>query len=122
MLRQMANNPTSLDTAFHALADPTRRAVVSRLIGGPASVTELAQPFPIGLPTFMKHLKVLEDSGLIVSGKTGRVRTCHLKPAPLARAEAWLAEQRALWEGRADRLVDYVENRIGRDGGDDDRS
>jgi DNA-binding transcriptional ArsR family regulator len=111
----MANYPASLDTAFHALADPTRRAVVSRLIGGPASVTELAQPFRIGLPTFMKHLKVLEDSGLIGSGKTGRVRICHLKPARLASAEAWLAEQRTLWERRTDRLVDYVENQIHRD-------
>jgi DNA-binding transcriptional ArsR family regulator len=86
--------------------------VVSRLIEGPASVTELAQPFRIGLPTFLKHLKVLEDSGLIGSGKTGRVRTCHLKPARLAPAEAWLAEQRALWEGRADRLAEYVETHI----------
>jgi DNA-binding transcriptional ArsR family regulator len=111
----MANNLASLDTAFHALADPTRRAVVSRLIGGPASVTELARPFPIGLPTFLKHLRVLEDSGLIGSGKTGRVRVCHLEPARLASAEAWLAEQRALWEGRADRLAHYVENHIHKD-------
>lgn len=108
----MENNSTPLDAAFHALADPTRRAVVSRLIGGPASVTELAQPFSIGLPTFMKHLKVLEESGLIGSGKTGRVRICHLKPLRLASAEAWLSEQRTLWERRTDRLAEYVENQI----------
>jgi DNA-binding transcriptional ArsR family regulator len=110
----MANNQTALDTAFHALADPTRRAVVSRLIAGPASVSELAQPFAIGLPTFLKHLKVLEESGLIVSGKSGRVRTCQLKPARLAGAEAWLVEQRMQWESRADRLAAYVENQISR--------
>jgi DNA-binding transcriptional ArsR family regulator len=108
----MANYIASLDSAFHALADPTRRAVVSRLITGPASVTDLAQPFSIGLPTFLKHLKVLEDSGLIGSGKSGRVRMCHLEPARLASAEAWLAEQRGLWEDRADRLASYVENHI----------
>jgi DNA-binding transcriptional ArsR family regulator len=89
--------------------------VVARLIDGPASVTELAQPFSIGLPTFMKHLKVLEASGLIGSGKTGRVRTCHLEPARLASAEAWLAKQRSLWERRTDRLADYVENQICKD-------
>ena len=108
----MENN---LDIAFHALADPTRRAVVSRLIDGPASVTDLAEPFAIGLPTFLKHLKVLEDSGLIVSGKQGRVRTCRLQPERLAGAEAWLAEQRALWERRADRLAAYVEGQMSGD-------
>ena len=111
----MENNLTSLDTAFHALADPTRRAVVSRLIAGPASVSELAQPFAIGLPTFLKHLKVLEESGLVRSGKTGRVRICHLKPERLSSAESWLAEQRTLWERRADRLADYVENQMRKD-------
>jgi DNA-binding transcriptional ArsR family regulator len=111
----MANNLAALDSAFHALADPTRRAVIGRLVAGPASVTELARPFAIGLPTFLKHLKVLEDSGLIGSGKTGRVRVCHLEPARLASAEAWLAEQRSLWEGRADRLAHYVENHIHKD-------
>jgi DNA-binding transcriptional ArsR family regulator len=115
----MANNLTQLDAAFHALSDPTRRAVIARLIAGPASVTELAQPFAIGLPTFLKHLKVLEDSGLIGSGKAGRVRTCHLEPARLAGAEAWLAEQRTVWEGRADRMVAYIENHIHKDHADD---
>jgi DNA-binding transcriptional ArsR family regulator len=117
----MENNTASLDSAFHALADPTRRAVIGRLMTGPASVSELAQPFVIGLPTFLKHLKVLENSGLIGSGKSGRVRVCHLKPARLASAEAWLTEQRLVWEGRADRMIAYVENNIHGDQADDDR-
>lgn len=108
----MENYSTSLDTAFHALSDPTRRAVIHRLMSGPAAVKELAAPFDMGLPSFMKHLRVLEDSGLIGSEKVGRVRTCHVKAEQLATAESWLGEQRALWEGRADRLVDYVENHL----------
>jgi DNA-binding transcriptional ArsR family regulator len=108
----MENN---LDSAFHALADPTRRAVIHRLIEGPTSVSELAQPFAIGLPTFLKHLKVLEDSGLIVSGKVGRVRTCYLRPQRLADAEAWLVTQRSSWERHADRLAAFVENQIATD-------
>ncbi|MGE4219897.1 MAG: ArsR/SmtB family transcription factor [Alphaproteobacteria bacterium] len=110
----------SLDAAFHALADPTRRAVVSRLMQGPARVTELAAPFSMGLPAFMKHLRVLEQGGLIRSEKAGRVRTCRIDAERLADAESWLAEQRALWQARADRLADYVETRMTRsaeDGG-----
>ena len=106
----MAND--SLDLAFHALADPTRRAVIGRLMLGPAPVTLLAGPFGIGLPAFLKHLKVLEDSGWIRSEKQGRVRTCHVIPERLNAAEQWLAEQRTLWEGRADRLADYVETHL----------
>lgn len=102
----------SLDTAFHALSDPTRRAVVSRLLRGPAPVKELAKPFGMGLPSFMKHLKVLETSGLIASEKLGRVRTCRVKTEQLAAAESWLSEQRALWEARADRLAEYVETQL----------
>lgn len=106
----MANYLSSLDTAFQALSDPTRRAVIQRLIRGPAAVKELAAPFEMGLPSFMKHIRVLEDSGLIRSEKVGRVRTCHIKTERLAAAESWLSEQRALWEARTDRLADYVEN------------
>lgn len=104
----MENNTASLDKAFHALSDPTRRSVIQRLIKGPATVKELSGPFAIGLPTFMKHLKVLEDSGLISSKKRGRVRTCQIKPTQLATAEKWLSEQRVLWESRTDRLAEYV--------------
>ena len=83
--------------------------MIARLIEGNASVKELAEPFSIKLPSFMKHIKVLEDSGLIASEKVGRVRTCRLKPKQLAVTENWLSEQRKLWEGRADRLAQYVE-------------
>ena len=108
----MENYSNVLDNAFHALADPTRRAVVAQLIEGDATVKALAQPFTIGLPTFMKHLKVLEDSGLITTVKVGRVRTCRLQPKQLAQVEDWLSEQRTHWEGRIDRLAQYVENNL----------
>ena len=108
----MENYTTSLDSRFHALADPTRRAVVSQLIKGEASVKELAEPFSIGLPTFMKHLKVLEDSGLITSKKIGRVRTCKLRHTQLTEIENWLSKQRKLWEGQIDRLAEYAEDNI----------
>lgn len=107
----MANYPP-LDSAFHALADPTRRAVIARLMQGPATVSDLAQPFAIGLPAFLKHLKVLEDSGLIGTEKAGRVRTCRVQPDRLAAAETWLTRQRAVWEARTDRLAVYVETQL----------
>lgn len=105
----MANQSASLDRVFHALSDPTRRAIVSRLSRGPASVSELAKPFAMAMPTLLQHLKVLEESRLIRSEKTGRVRTCEVEPAALGRAESWIAEQRAVWEGRLDRMEAYVE-------------
>lgn len=94
-----------LDKSFAALADPTRRAVVERLTRSPASVTTLAQPHNIALPTFMRHLKVLEDCGLVRSVKKGRVRTCHIEAAPLMELQGWLEWQRRAWEGRLDRLT-----------------
>jgi DNA-binding transcriptional ArsR family regulator len=106
----MANQQPALDTLFHALADPTRRAVVGRLMRGPAPVKQLAEPFAIGLPAFLKHLAVLEASGLVRSEKRGRVRTCHVEAARLAAAEDWFAEQRSVWQGRADRLAAFVES------------
>lgn len=93
-----------------ALADPTRRAVVLRLGRGAASVKELAAPFPMALPSFMKHLGVLERSGVVRSRKSGRVRVCELRTQVLGDAENWLAEQRSLWEARSDRMTDYVES------------
>lgn len=93
-----------IDTTFRALADPTRRRVVERLSAGPASMTELAQPFAMALPSFTKHLKVLERSGVIRSTKTGRVRTYQLVPARLKSAETWLSSQQRLWEARLDQL------------------
>jgi DNA-binding transcriptional ArsR family regulator len=110
----MENSSTMLDTAFHALSDPIRRAVIAKLTeSGAITVKELAAPFPIGLPTFLKHLKVLEDSGLISSEKSGRVRTCSIQPKQLAEAEFWLSQRRKLWEERLDRFSTYVES-IGR--------
>lgn len=98
----------NLDHVFQALADPTRRAVVQRLSRGPAPVKELARPFDMALPSFMQHLRVLEKSGLVRSRKIGRVRTCEMASERLAQAESWIAEQRALWEGRLDRLEAYL--------------
>lgn len=100
--------PPSPDAVFRALADPTRRAVLSRLALGPAAVTELARPYPVSLPTFVQHLRVLEEAGLIHTVKRGRVRTCHYCPDRLAPVQDWLAEQRALWERRCDQLDEYV--------------
>ena len=105
----MANQTQPLDAAFHALADPTRRAVVARLVAGSASVKRLSEPFEMGLPAFLKHIKVLEESGLIRTEKQGRVRTCRLRRERLESAENWLAEQRRLWEARTDRLAAYAE-------------
>ena len=105
----MLNESARLDLAFQALADPTRRGMLARLSRGPASVSELAQPFRISLPAVMQHLQALEASGLIRSQKQGRVRTCRLEPKALGAAEQWIAEQRALWEGRLDRLEDYLQ-------------
>jgi DNA-binding transcriptional ArsR family regulator len=89
-----------LDGVFVALADPTRRAVIRQLGSGPASVGELARAFPIALPSFMKHVRTLEASGLIHTSKSGRVRTCTLDRERLALVDDWLAEERRLWEGR----------------------
>lgn len=99
---------TELDGVFTALADPTRRVVLRRLGRGPASVGELAEPFPITLPSFMKHIRMLEANGLIRTSKTGRVRTCTLVPERLALVDDWLADERRLWEGRTDRLQALV--------------
>lgn len=103
---------TPLDAAFHALSDPTRRAVIHRLMKRSAPVKELAEPFSMGLPAFLKHLRVLEDSGLIATEKTGRIRTCRVRIEQLAEVESWLSEQRTLWQARTDRLASYVENRM----------
>lgn len=108
----MANYPSSLDTAFHALADPTRRGIVQRLVRGPAAVKELAEPFPMGLPSFMKHVRVLEASGLIRSKKVGRVRTCHIQTEKLTAVESWISKQREIWEARTVRLAEFVENEL----------
>ncbi|CBS85623.1 ArsR/SmtB family transcription factor [Azospirillum lipoferum] len=98
----------ALDMTFRALADPTRRAVIQALGRGPASVGDLAKPFHMALPSFLQHLKMLEDSGLVETRKVGRVRTCTLKPEALAAAESWLEAQRNLWTKRLDQLDSLV--------------
>jgi DNA-binding transcriptional ArsR family regulator len=107
----MANLSSHLDHVFGALGDPTRRAILARLGEGEASVGELARPFAMALPSLMKHIRVLEAGGLVESQKSGRIRTCRLKPEAMTHAERWLAGQRAVWEARFDRLEAYV-NRI----------
>ena len=97
-----------LDQVFQALADPTRRSIVERLIDGPATVSQIASPLTMSLPAVMQHLQVLEASGLIASEKVGRVRTCRIEPAALRRAEAWITRQRTGWELQLDRLGDEL--------------
>ena len=94
-----------LDSFFAALADPTRRAVIERLADGPAPVSTLHQGHDMALPTFLRHLKVLEESGLVRSEKRGRVRTVHIEAAPLDQIGDWLSEQKRHWENRLDRLA-----------------
>jgi DNA-binding transcriptional ArsR family regulator len=101
-------SPGQLNRIFHGLADPTRRAVVERLSNGPAPVSELARSASMALPSFLEHLKVLEDCGLIRSSKSGRVRTCRLAPRPLRLAENWLERQRTHWGRRLDQLDAYL--------------
>ena len=98
-----------LDLVFGALADPTRRAILARLAKGEATVSELAEPFDMALPSFMQHLRVLEDSGLVRSTKRGRVRTVQLQPHALRRAATWLDRQRELWDQRLNRLESFLE-------------
>jgi DNA-binding transcriptional ArsR family regulator len=107
--RRSAVNERRIGEVFHALADPTRRAVVERLSCGPASTTELARPFKMALPSFAQHLKVLEDAGVVKSRKEGRLRLYQLIPMPLQAAEGWMMTQRTMWEQRLDRLQAYVE-------------
>jgi len=106
----MLNYSTPLDRAFQALADPTRRAMVEQLSQGPASVSELKRPLVMSLPAVMQHLAVLETSGLVLSEKAGRVRTCRINPAALAEAERWIADRRMEWERRLDRLGEYLKS------------
>jgi len=113
----MANNVVALDSVFQALADPTRRAVIQRLGRGPATVGELAQPFDMALPSFMKHVGILERTGLIRSRKRGRVRTCTLEKKNLQAAERWFAEQRAMWASRYQNLDRLLESLNGEERG-----
>jgi DNA-binding transcriptional ArsR family regulator len=106
--RADSTSAQSVDGVFRALADPTRRQVLERLNRSPASVSELAKPFDMALPSFLQHLKILESYGLVRSGKTGRVRTYQLVPTRMREAEDWLAKQRTLWTTRLDQLDSYL--------------
>lgn len=104
----MLNQSAPLDRVFQALADPARRVIVERLVRGPTSVSELAEPLAMSLPAVLQHLQVLETSGLVRSEKSGRVRTCRIEPAALRKAEQWIVGRRMSWERRLDRLGDYL--------------
>jgi len=98
----------ALSTTFAALADPTRRAILARLMSGEVSVTELAEPFDMSLPAVTKHLKVLENAGLIARGREAQWRPCRLEAGPLKDAAAWIENYRSFWEQRFDRLDTYL--------------
>ena len=102
---------TALDRMFHALSDSTRRAMVARLVDGPASVSQLAEPFEMALPTVVKHLQVLEEANIVASEKVGRVRTYQLVPDAMVPANAWIVAHRKPQERQLDRLGDYLSNR-----------
>ncbi len=102
--------PQQLDRAFHALADSNRRAIVVQLTRGAASVSELAAPLGVSLPTVLQHLDVLQRCGLVRSEKAGRVRTCRLEPGPMRAIEHWIAEHRGIWERRLDLLGDVLDD------------
>jgi len=104
----MAKHDPNLSLLFHALADPTRRSILTRLAESSARVTDLAGPTGLRLPTVMRHLSVLEAAGLIATAKDGRIRTCAIVPEAMAPVRAWLDEQRAIWEARLDRLDAFV--------------
>ena len=112
----MPYHSTPLDLAFHALSDPTRRAVVSRLARGEAPVSDLAAPFDMALPSFVQHLKVLEDCGLITSEKRGRSRWCRLVPECFDEAMTWLESERRRWAAQLDQLEVYLDKKEVDDG------
>jgi DNA-binding transcriptional ArsR family regulator len=103
-----------LDVVFGALADPTRRAILTRLAGGEATVTELAAPFAMSMPAVSKHLKVLERAGLISRGRNAQQRPCRLEAAPLASVAEWVQTYRRFWEGSFDRLDEHLQALQGR--------
>ena len=113
--------PDPLSATFSALADPTRRAILARLVSGAASVNELAEPFDMSLQAVSKHLKVLERGGLIVRGREAQWRPCRIEPSALKVVDAWLADYRRLWEERLDRLGDYLQELQAKETKRDDR-
>ncbi len=104
----MAKYDPTLDRVFTALGDPTRRTILARLAQGPASVSELAAPHAMSLPSFLGHLARLETAGLVTTAKLGRIRTCTLSPDAFRPAQDWLSAQRSLWQDRLDQFDAYV--------------
>jgi len=104
----MSRKKPDIDRVFHALGDPTRRAIVEKLSQGPISVSRLAEPLDITLAAVVQHLQVLEESGLVQTEKVGRVRTCRIETAGLSAAEKWIGDRRSMWERRFDRLGDLL--------------
>ena len=104
----MPSRKVDIDRVFHALGDPTRRAIVERLSEGPLSVSRLAAPLGITLTAVVQHLQVLEESGLVHTEKVGRVRTCRIEPAGFSALEQWIGDRRSMWERRLDRLGDLL--------------
>ncbi|MGH9746111.1 MAG: ArsR/SmtB family transcription factor [Candidatus Acidiferrales bacterium] len=104
----MPRQKVNVDRVFHALGDPTRRAIVERLSERPMSVSRLAKPLAITLAAVVQHLQILEQSGLVRTEKEGRVRTCHVETAGLSAAEQWIGERRSSWERRFDRLGELL--------------
>jgi DNA-binding transcriptional ArsR family regulator len=99
-----------LDRVFHSLSDGTRRAVIAQLANGPASIGDLAERHHMALPSFMKHIRVLEESEIVISRKVGRVRICQLRPDTLTAAQGWIEQERRVWETRLNQLDAFVEN------------
>jgi DNA-binding transcriptional ArsR family regulator len=105
----MLNHSKSLDRIFYALSDQSRRLIVEQLSKKEASVSELAQPLKMSMPAVVQHIQILEESGLIRTQKSGRVRTCRIEPRSLEVIEGWLTQRRRLWERNLDRLGEFLE-------------
>jgi DNA-binding transcriptional ArsR family regulator len=112
MVKFVLDRSDALDRAFQALSDPSRRQMIDRLAQGPASVSELARPLQMTLAAVLQHVQVLESSGLIESGKTGRVRTCSINQHVLSETEQWLTDRRTIWQRRLDRLGTVLDDQV----------
>ena len=104
----MGKKQPAIERIFHALGDASRRAILEALSEGPASVSRLAEPLNITLAAVVQHLQILEESGLVVTEKTGRVRSCRIEPQGFAAAEQWIRDRRTIWERKLDRLGELL--------------
>ena len=117
----LVSHMANLDHVFRSLSDGTRRAVVAQLADGPASISELARRHHMALPSFMKHIRILEESEIVASRKNGRVRMCELRPSALTQAQGWLEQERRKWEGRFNQLDTLVETLAAKENSDGKR-